>query len=61
MVSTTHTAHAPWTVIRMNDKRRGRLEVLRHILVNVEYKGKDRDAIGSPDPLIIGTGPDALD
>lgn len=61
MISTTHSAHAPWTVIRMNDKRRGRLEVLRHILLNVDYKGKDRDVIGSPDPLIIGTGPDALD
>ncbi|GAB4352850.1 MAG: polyphosphate kinase 2 [Oricola sp.] len=60
MISTTHSAHAPWTVIHMNDKRRGRLEVLRHILLNIDYEGKDRAAIGSPDPKIIGTGPDAL-
>ena len=56
MISTTHTAHAPWTVIRMNDKRRGRLEVLRHILSNVDYKGKDRDAIGSPTPRSSAPG-----
>ena len=61
MVSATHSAHAPWTVIRMNDKRRGRLEVLRHILLNIDYEGKDRKALGSPDPKIIGAGPEALE
>ena len=61
MIQATHTSYAPWTVIRMNDKRRGRIEVLRHILTNTDYEGKDMDAIGSPDPQIIGSGPMALE
>jgi polyphosphate kinase 2 len=61
MIQATHSSHAPWTVIRMNDKRRGRIEVLRHILRNTDYEGKDSDAIGSPDPKIIGSGPMALE
>jgi polyphosphate kinase 2 len=60
MMAATHTEHAPWTVIKMNDKRRGRIEVLRHILLNSDYEGKDAGAIGKPDPHIVGQGPDAL-
>lgn len=61
MIQATHLAYAPWTVVRMNDKRRGRLEVLRHILLNTDYEGKDLDAIGSPDAKIVGSGPMALE
>ena len=57
MIASTHTAHAPWTVVRYNDKRRGRIEVLRHILMHVDFKGKKDDIIGEPDPRIIGSGP----
>ena len=32
MFAATDTAHAPWTVIRSNDKKRARLEALRHVL-----------------------------
>ncbi|MGB7431424.1 MAG: polyphosphate kinase 2 [Ahrensia sp.] len=61
MMKATHTTHAPWTVVRYNDKRRGRIEVLRHILSAVNYKGKSTDVIGKPDPKIIGSGPAMLD
>lgn len=61
MMAATHTTHAPWTVVRYNDKRRGRIEVLRHILSAVDYKGKSADVIGKPDPKIIGSGPAMLD
>lgn len=60
MMKATHTTHAPWTVVRYNDKRRGRIEVLRHILSAVDYKGKSADVIGKPDPKIIGSGPAML-
>ena len=52
-----HTAHAPWAVIRADDKRRARLAVIRAILAPVEYDGKDADIVGRPDPAICG-GPE---
>jgi len=61
MIAATHSKHAPWTVVRYNDKRRGRIEVLRHILLHSDYEGRDTDTIGTPDPKIIGQGPDMLD
>ena len=56
----THTAAAPWTVIRSNDQRRARLESIRWVLNEMDYAGKDKKLIGKPDPQIAGTGPDLL-
>lgn len=56
MFRFTHTEQTPWTVIRANDKRRARLEAIRHVLLAVEYEGRDLKAIGQPDPQIIGEG-----
>jgi polyphosphate kinase 2 len=58
MFRFTHTAIAPWTVVRANDQRRARLETIRHVLLAVDYDGRDIDAIGPRDPKIIGSGPD---
>ncbi len=54
MFRCTHTAHGPWTVVKSNDKRRGRLESMRYVLSRLDYTGKDDDAVGTPDPLIVG-------
>ncbi len=54
----THTTETPWTVIRSNDKRRARLEVIRLILNNFDYQDKDEKSIGKGDELIIGSGPE---
>ena len=56
----THTEHAPWTVIRSNDKKRARLNCIRVFLTTVDYPGKDAEAIGEIDPRIVGTGADAI-
>lgn len=58
MFRFTNTAIAPWTVVRANDQRRARLETIRHILRSVDYEGRDLDAVGKHDPLIIGSGPE---
>jgi polyphosphate kinase len=58
MFRFTHTTSCPWTVVRANDQRRARLEVLRVILSAADYEGKDAEAIGTPDPKIVGTGPE---
>lgn len=60
MIKETHTDYAPWTVVRANDKRRARIETIRHVLRALDYTGRDLDLIGKPDPKIIGTGPKQL-
>lgn len=52
-----HGAATPWTVIRADDKRRTRLEAIRHVLHRIDYAPKSHKAIGQGDPLICG-GPD---
>ena len=51
----TDTEHAPWTVIRSNDKKRARINAMRHVLSRFDYRDKDRDAVGEVDPLIVGS------
>ena len=53
----SHTAHAPWTVVRSDDKRRARLAAIRHVLAALPYDDKDPDAVGTPDGEILG-GPE---
>ena len=60
MLEETHRAWAPWTVVRANDKRRARLNSIRHILDRLDYDGKDKKAIGEIDGKIIGSGPKFL-
>ncbi len=60
MFERTHTPHAPWTIVRANDKRRLRIEVIRRILMTLPYEGRDMEKIGKPDPKIIGDGPGFL-
>ncbi|MEQ1672486.1 MAG: polyphosphate kinase 2 [Hyphomicrobium sp.] len=57
MFRFTHTAIAPWLVIRSNDQRRARLETIRAVLLAIDYEGRDLNVIGKIDPLIAGSGP----
>lgn len=54
MFRATDTEHAPWTVVKSNDKRRARLEAMRGLLARVDYADKDPAAVATPDPLIVG-------
>lgn len=60
MLDKTHTKSSPWTVVRANDKRRARLNIIRHILLSLDYAGKDMKAIGEIDDKILGFGPNAF-
>jgi len=55
----THSAHAPWTVVKSNDKKRARLAAIRSLLVQFDYHDKDYEVVGTPDPLLVG-GPEQL-
>ena len=56
----THTDIAPWTVVRSDDKRRARVEAIRHVLSALDYDRKSEKAVGKCDPTICG-GPDIWD
>ncbi|WGW02662.1 polyphosphate kinase 2 [Tropicibacter oceani] len=56
-LTRSHTASAPWTIVRSDDKRRARIEAIRHVLSTLDYDRKDPKAIGQPDAAICG-GPD---
>ncbi len=60
MLERTHSSHAPWIIVRANDKRRTRLEVIRRIVLTMPYEDRDLDVIGKPDHLLIGEGPGFL-
>ena len=51
----SHTAAAPWTVVRSDDKYRARLAAIRAVLSRVDYGAKGD--VDLPDPAICG-GPD---
>jgi len=55
--SASHTAVAPWTVIRADDKYRARLTAIRAILGALDYAAKDESVVDRLDPKICG-GPD---
>ncbi len=59
MLTATHSKTTPWTVVHANDKRRARLNVIRHILAAFPYPGRDDKSVGETDPLILG-GPELI-
>jgi polyphosphate kinase 2 len=59
MFHYTDSGHAPWTVVKSNDKKRARLEAIKHVLRKFDYDGKSEQAIGEPDNALIGP-PSAL-
>jgi polyphosphate kinase 2 len=52
MFARTHSAVAPWTVVRADDKKRARLSLIMDLLARLDYKGKDH-ALLRPDPDIV--------
>ena len=56
MLRRTHTSHAPWTVIRSNNKYRARINAMKVILNAVPYERLDKDLNFVPDPEIVISG-----
>jgi polyphosphate kinase 2 len=49
MFATTDTAWAPWYVAHTNDKKRGRLNIISHLLSQVPYEPLDHRNVKLPD------------
>ncbi len=56
----TNTADAPWTIVKSNDKKRARLNTMRHFLASLPYPDKNYEGVASPDPLIVGSSADVI-
>jgi polyphosphate kinase 2 len=48
MLDATDTKHAPWFILRSDDKKRARLNCIRHILKLIPYKRVKRDKVELP-------------
>jgi polyphosphate kinase 2 (PPK2 family) len=48
MLEATDTEHAPWYILRSDDKKRARLNCLAHILDLIPYKKAPREKVKLP-------------
>jgi polyphosphate kinase len=48
MLKATDTKHAPWNILRSDDKKRARLNCLAHILKLIPYKKVPREKVKLP-------------
>jgi polyphosphate kinase 2 len=54
MFMATDTAWAPWYVVRSDDKRRARLNIIEHLLASIPYKPLPREKIKLPKRHVSG-------
>jgi polyphosphate kinase 2 len=52
MLQTTSTAESPWTVVRANNKKQAHLNLIRDLLLRVDYIGKNKSIL-KPDNRVI--------
>jgi polyphosphate kinase len=48
MFEATHSKHAPWFVVKFNDQRRGRLNLIRHLLKQIPDRRVPPDRLTLP-------------
>jgi polyphosphate kinase 2 len=53
MLEKTNTIECPWIIVDSNNKQQARLAAIQYVLLNNDYLGKDINAIGTIDPLIL--------
>jgi len=56
MLKRSHTAHAPWTIVRSNNKYKARLNAIKVILNSVPYERLNPDLDFVPDHDIVISG-----
>ncbi|GAB3117916.1 polyphosphate kinase 2 [Janibacter alkaliphilus] len=56
MFERTDHKRAPWTVIKSNDKKRGRINAMRYFLDQFDYEGKDTSIVFTPDKKVVSRG-----
>ncbi|HWU37298.1 MAG TPA: hypothetical protein VN203_06565, partial [Candidatus Acidoferrum sp.] len=49
MFAASDTAFAPWYVVKSDDKRRARLNIITHLLSHIRYKRVPREKVKLPE------------
>lgn len=57
----TDSDYAPWTVINSNEKKRARLESIRNVVHQLDYRHKDHSIASAPDPMVVQRAVDVVD
>ena len=57
----TDTADAPWTVIKSDDKKRARINCMRHFLHALPYPDKNPKVASQPDHHLVGPASRVID
>ena len=60
MLNETNRTISPWTIIRSDNKKKARLNCIKHILSKVEYGNKISEDRLQPDPEIVVSGIDEI-
>jgi len=60
MLNETNRTICPWTIIRSDNKKKARLNCLKHILSNVEYENKISAEELQIDPEVVVSGIDEI-
>lgn len=53
MLIHTDSPTAPWIVVNSNEKKRARLESIRHVVSSIDYDHKDEDVARGADPRVV--------
>lgn len=56
MLMASHTAVAPWTIVKSDNKKKARINCIRHILNSINYDNKTKEDIFKIDEKIIING-----
>jgi polyphosphate kinase 2 len=56
MLLSSHSDHSPWTIIRSDNKKKARINCIKHILLNMDYPDKISDKKLKIDEDILNMG-----
>ena len=56
MLNESNRTLTPWTIIRSDNKKKARINCMKHILSNIEYEEKLEPEKLTPDPAIVISG-----
>jgi polyphosphate kinase 2 len=56
MLSSTHTEAAPWTIVKSDNKKKARINAIKHILIFVDYPDKidSKEIVVDRDIIVFG-------
>ncbi|MGB5686092.1 MAG: polyphosphate kinase 2 [Candidatus Electrothrix sp.] len=60
MLNESNRTLTPWTIIRSDNKKKARINCMKHILSNIEYDNKMEPEKFTPDPEIVISGIDEI-